>query len=166
MNAELVCERILLHASASVWKKRAGEGMGGSGGRENPLARAEGWPFPPTCCVWCQHARGTRAAGAFVAVQQKVHFLGAQFRITGGRRGDAPGSGTCGEGVQLPGKRMQPGLQLIRRYAKTVGSFLRNLHAQEQPLYNRQIHNGCYRAYGHGFLHLGWRQFLWQALGR
>ena len=29
-------------------KKRAGEGMGGLGGRENPLARAEGFPFPPT----------------------------------------------------------------------------------------------------------------------
>ena len=29
------------------WYKRAGEGMGGLGGRETPLARAEGFPFPP-----------------------------------------------------------------------------------------------------------------------
>ena len=30
-----------------ILKKRAGEGMGGLGGRETPLAPAEGFPFPP-----------------------------------------------------------------------------------------------------------------------
>ena len=29
-------------------KKRAGDGLGGLGGRETPLALAEGFPFPPT----------------------------------------------------------------------------------------------------------------------
>ena len=28
-------------------KKRAGEGMGGPGGRETPLAQTKGFPFPP-----------------------------------------------------------------------------------------------------------------------
>ena len=32
-------------------KKRAGEGMGGSGGRGTPLALAEGFPFPPPSCT-------------------------------------------------------------------------------------------------------------------
>ena len=70
-------------------KKRAGEGMGGLGERENPLALAEGFPFPPKNIpiVLTGPGQENKRHGAAVAVSGDSRPRETEKKMTGAANG-------------------------------------------------------------------------------